>query len=115
MPAGSIVIDLLMKTGSFETDSKRAEARLRQMEKTAKQVGAVIGTAMTAGAVGLTYLVKRAIDSADAMRDLSNRVGESTELLSAYGYAASQTGTDIDILAKGLKVLSKNAADGLNP
>ena len=44
MAAGSIIIDLLMKTGSFETDSKRAEKRLREMEKTAKQVGTVIGT-----------------------------------------------------------------------
>lgn len=115
MAAGSIVIDLLMKTGSFETDSKRAEKRLREMEKTAKQVGTVIGTALTAVTVALTVMVKNAIDSADAMRDLSIRVGVSTEVLSAYGFAASQTGTDIETLAKGLKVLAKNTADGLNP
>src|SRR5690606_5896641 len=42
-------------------------------------------------------------------------VGVSTEVLSAYGFAASQTGTDIETLAKGLKVLAKNTADGLNP
>lgn len=115
MAAGSIVIDLLMKTGSFETDTKRAEKRLREMQKTAKQVGVVIGTAMAAVGTGLAVMVKSAIDSADAMRDLSIRVGVSTEVLSAYGYAASQTGTDIETLAKGLKVLSKNAADSLNP
>lgn len=28
MAAGSIIIDLLMKTGSFETDTKRAEAQI---------------------------------------------------------------------------------------
>jgi len=33
MAAGSIVIDLLMKTGSFETDTKRAEKRLAEMQK----------------------------------------------------------------------------------
>lgn len=115
MAAGSIIIDLLMKTGSFETDSKRAEKRLREIEKTAKQVGVVIGTALSTAAIGLTALVKSAIDSADATRDLSIRVGVSTEVLSAYGFAASQTGTDIETLAKGLKVLAKNTADGLNP
>lgn len=115
MAAGSIIIDLLMKTGSFETDSKRAEKRLRDMEKTAKQVGTVIGTALSAAAIGLTAMVKHAIDAADSMRDLSIRVGVSTETLSAYGYAASQTGTDIEVLSKGLKVLAKNVADGLNP
>lgn len=115
MAAGSIIIDLLMKTGSFETDSKRAEKRLRDMEKTAKQVGIAIGAAFATVGTALTVMTKNAIDNADALRDLSIRTGESTELLSAYGYAASQTGTDVETLAKGLKVLSKNAADALNP
>ena len=32
MNTGSIVIDLLLKTGSFETDSKKAQARIKGME-----------------------------------------------------------------------------------
>lgn len=115
MPAGSIIIDLLMKTGSFETDSKRAEKRLREMERTAKQVGAAIGTAFVVAGTVVAGLTKHAIDMADEMRDLSIRVGESTETLSAYSYQASQTGTDVEALGKGLKVLSKNMADSLNP
>lgn len=117
--AGSIVIDLLMKTGAFETDAKRAEKRLAALGKEATRVGKIIGTAIAGGAVavatGLTAMVKGAIDSADAIRDLSIRTGVSTETLSAFGYAAKQTGTDIDVLAKGMKVLAKNVADSLNP
>ena len=117
--AGSIVVDLLMRTGAFETDSKRAEKRLRQLEKEAIQVGKALGTAIAGGAIavatGLTAMVKGAIDSADAMRDLSIRTGVSTETLSAFGYAASQTGTDVDTLAKGMKALAINAANSLNP
>jgi hypothetical protein len=119
MAAGSIVIDLLMRTGAFETDTKRAEKRLAALGKEAQRVGKVIGTAIAGGAIavatGLTAMVKSAIDSADAIRDLSIRTGVSTETLSAFGYAASQTGTDIDTLAKGMKVLAKNVADSLNP
>lgn len=119
MAAGSIVIDLLLKTGAFETDAKRAEKRMEALAKEAKRVGVALGTAIAGGAVavatGLTAMVKGAIDSADAMRDLSIRTGVSTETLSAFGYAASQTGTDIDVLAKGMKVLAKNVADSLNP
>ena len=74
MPAGSIIIDLLMKTGSFETDSKRAEKRLREMERTAKQVGAAIGTAFVVAGTVVAGLTKHAIDMADEMRDLSIRV-----------------------------------------
>ncbi len=117
--AGSIVLDLVMRTGAFETDAKRAEKRLDALAKEAKRVGAALGTAIAGGAVaiatGLTAMVKGAIDSADAMRDLSIRTGVSTETLSAFGYAAQQTGTDIDTLAKGMKVLAKNVADSLNP
>ena len=113
--AGSIVIDLLMRTGAFETDTGRAEKRLKELQKTAKVAGAAIGTAFVAAGTALTVLTKQAIDNADAMRDMSIRLGTSVETLSAFGYAASQTGTDVDTLAKGMKVLAKNAADSLNP
>ena len=33
--AGSIVVDLVMRTGMFETDSKRAEKRLQEITKRA--------------------------------------------------------------------------------
>jgi TP901 family phage tail tape measure protein len=59
-------------------------------------------------------LTKHAIDQADAIRDLSIRIGTSTETLSAYGYAATQTGTDIESLGRGLKILAKNVAAGLD-
>ncbi len=36
--AGSIVIDLLMKTGSFVTDTQRAEKSMKSMERTAAGV-----------------------------------------------------------------------------
>lgn len=78
-----------------------------------------MGTALKVGAVaavaGITLITKQAIDAADEMRDLSIRLGTSTETLSAFGYAASQTGTDIETLGRGMKLLAKNAADALNP
>lgn len=113
--AGSIVIDLVMRTGLFETDSARAEKRLKELQKTAKQAGAAIGTALVAAGTAIAVLTKEAIDNADAVRDMGIRLGTSTETLSAFGYAANQTGTDIDTLGRGLKVLAKNAADALNP
>ena len=119
MSLGSIVVRLTMNTADFETDSARAakvaEKRSKEMEASFRKAGVAIGLALGAAITGLTVMTKNAIDNADALRDLSIRTGESTELLSAYGYAASQTGTDVETLAKGLKVLSKNAADALNP
>lgn len=119
MSLGSIVVRLTMNTADFETDTARAakvaDKRAKEMEASFRKAGVAIGLALGTAATALTVLTKQAIDNADALRDLSIRTGESTELLSAYGFAASQTGTDVETLAKGLKVLSKNAADALNP
>lgn len=44
MAAGSIVIDLLMKTGSFETDTKRAAGSIKRFEKQAKDSSNAVAT-----------------------------------------------------------------------
>ena len=46
MTAGSIVIDLLMKTGSFETDTKRGQKALRELKKEAQDAGKLIGASL---------------------------------------------------------------------
>lgn len=122
---GTLSLDLLVKTGAFTAGMSKAERDLNKnltaMEKRAFKFGQTIGSALKVGAVAataafgaLTVAVSRAIDNADAMRDLSIRTGIATEKLSEYAYAARQTGTDIDGLSRGLKLLSKNAAEALD-
>lgn len=112
--AGSIVIDLLMRTGAFETDVGRAEKRLQQMQKRAAEAGKAIGTAIAGGAVvagtALAALAKNGIDAADRLDELSQRLGVSAEKLSALGYAATLTGGNIDTVAGALPRLSKQIA-----
>ena len=120
---GTLTLDLIAKIGGFEQGmdkaARHADKRMREIERRANAFGKVMGTVVAAGITaafgGLVLATKAAIDQADAMRDLSIRVGVSTEVLSAYGYAAKQTGTDMDALSKGMKILAKNAADALNP
>lgn len=122
---GSLSLDLLVKTGAFIAGMTKAERELNKnltaMEKRAYKFGQTIGAGLKLGAVAataafgaLTVAVSKAIDNADAMRDLSIRTGIATEKLSEYAYAAKQTGTDIDGLSRGLKLLSKNAAEALD-
>lgn len=114
MAAGSIIIDLLMRTGSFETDTKRAEKRLRDFQKSAndfgKKLGTAIGAGAAAGAAALTALTVQAINFADEINDMSQKVGVSTETLSAWGYATKQAGADIEALNTALPRLAKNLA-----
>lgn len=119
--AGSVIIDLLMKTGSFETDSKRAEKRVREMQRaiTGSFKTMAAGVAGFAGAFLSVQAVfdgfKGAIDAADKLNDFNQRLGISAEALSGWGYAAKQSGTDIDALGKGMLRLSKNMAAALDP
>lgn len=122
--AGSIVVDLLMKTGSFVTDTQRAEKSMRSLEKTAYSAGKGIGAgfASIAGIVGgalasiasvdaaLTGLTS-AINAADRIDELSARFSISTDTLSGWGYAAKMTGSDLESLVGIVPKFSKNIAD----
>lgn len=109
--AGSIVIDLLMKTGAFETDSKRAEKRLKDIQKTAKQFGVAVGAAMVTAGTAIAAVTVKAIEFADEIDHMSTQLGISTETLSGWAYATGQAGTSFDALARGMPRLTKALAD----
>lgn len=112
--AGSIVIDLLMRTGSFETDSKRAEKRVKDFRKevTTSMIAAgnALGEFLADGIRGLANFGVEVIKFADQLDEMSMRLGISTETLSGWGYAAKLSGTDLESLAGAIPKLSKTLA-----
>lgn len=120
MAAGSIVISLLMQTGSFETDTARAtkaaEKRLKELEKTAVAAGKTIGIAFAAAAAATIALGRNLVNGLDALNDAADATGASVENLSALEDVALRTGTTMDnvsgILVKFNNVLKE--ADGKN-
>lgn len=111
MASGSIVIDLLMKTGSFETDTKRAEKSLNNLRKEATEMGKAVGIAFSVAAVAATALVKQSIDGMDKMSELAQTTGVSVENLSSLAYAAKMGSVDLDTLSSSLVKLSKGMSD----
>lgn len=122
--AGSIVVDLLMKTGSFVTDTQRAEKSMKSLERTAAGAskGIVLGFTAIAGIVGgaLSAIasvdaamagLNNAINAADRIDELSARFSISTETLSGWGYASKMTGSDLEGLVGIIPKFSKNIAD----
>lgn len=112
--AGSIIIDLLLRTGSFETDSKRAEKRVKDFRKevTTSMIAAgnVIGDFVTDGIRGLANFTVETIKFADQLDEMSQRLGISTETLSGWGYVAKLSGTDLESLTSAIPKLSKTLA-----
>lgn len=115
MAAGSIIVDLLMKTGSFETDTKRAEKRLAELKKEAQAMGVAVGAAFTAVGAAAVAMVKSSIDAMDETVKMAQKVGTSVEAFSALAYAADLSGLSQQELGSAMVKLSKNmgdAADG---
>lgn len=125
---GTLYVDLLAKTGGFETDMGRAA---RIAEKRAKEIDKAIGAGigkitgvLSVGAAAVAGFaasfasidaavaaVKGAIDQADRLDELSARLDISTEKLSGWGYAAKLSGTDLEGLASAIPKLSKKIAE----
>lgn len=111
--AGSIVVDLLMRTGAFETDTKRAEKRMRELQKTAKQVGVAIGTAFVGVGTAVAVGLKTSIDRMDELSKAASRVQMPTEEFSKLAYAGELADVSVQDLQGSLGKLSKASAMAL--
>ena len=60
------------------------------------------------GGAGLTMLAKNFADAGSALADMSARTGASAEELSALGYAAKMTGSDMGAVEKALRKLQQS-------
>ena len=112
MAAGSIVIDLLMRTGAFETDTKRAEAALRRFNKAATEQLQAAGIAAAAYGAAFLYMSKDAIDAMDKMNDAAQKTGITTEALSQLGFAAKMSGVETDSFTSAMVKFNKAIAEG---
>lgn len=124
---GSVAIDLQAQLARFESDMGRAariaEKNMQQMERTVNaQLGKInrqmegfsstvksIFAGVSVGTFG-TFL-KGLVDVADHINDLSKQFGISTTALSVWRLSAEKSGTSLDGIAKGAKVLTKDLAD----
>lgn len=113
--AGSIVVDLLMRTGSFETDTARAEKlmkqRMKSIEASVNSAASAIALGGVAIAGGMMLWVKQAADAADQLDQLSERTGIAVETLNGLSYATRMSGGDIGDLEKGLQNLNKRLSE----
>jgi tape measure domain-containing protein len=104
MAAASIVIELLAKTGSFETDTKRAESSLRRLQKTSTDVTASLRG--LAASFGLGFSVVGLVNLTDQYTKLTAQLKLSTSSLKEFNDAfasvqriANTSQTDINAVA----------------
>jgi hypothetical protein len=111
MAAGSIVIDMLMRTGGFETDAKRAEKSLRRMEIQAIAVGNALGRFLADGITAIARSIPAVINNMDEMSKAAQRSNISTELFSSLAYAAALADIEVNDITKSMGRLAKSQGD----
>jgi hypothetical protein len=94
--------DIANSTGKLEKSLSGAGGALKSF------IGGLAG-AFTIGAMVTAF--KSAADAMDDMAKASQKIGVSTEALSALNYAASQSGVSFEGLQTGLKKLNQQLAD----
>lgn len=116
MANAAITIDLNAKIANFETELKRATGSLDLFEKKGTQAAAVFKSAMggLVGAVSvgaIAAFAKSSIDAADALNDMSQRLGVSVKDLASFKLAAEQSGTSLDGVGAGIARLTRSIGE----
>lgn len=100
--AGSIVIDLLMKTGAFETDTARAESiakkRAQAIEQAFSDMGAKIAVGASAAGAALMAMVGSTANTAKEISNLAVLSGASATEFQRFAAAAKSVGVEQDQL-----------------
>lgn len=117
MIAGSLEIQMLANMAELKKQMDQGVGIVKgasdQMIKAADMAGkalGLLGVTLTIGA--FTGFIKNAIDAADALDEMSGRVGVSAKELSQLQLAYRQAGLGNDAMASSLNKLSKEMADG---
>lgn len=113
--AGSIVIDLLARTGSFETDmdraAKSAKKRADEIDKALSAIGTAAATAGAAAAGALALLVNQTMNSAREIERQAQISNASADAFQTMAYGARTVGIEQDKLADILKDVNDRVGD----
>lgn len=116
---GSLNASLTLQSAQFISAMKQAAT---QSAATGKAIatamdfakGAMIGLAGAFSVDMFTQVIKGAADYADAIQDLSDRTGASTDTIQKWGYAAQLTGSSVESVRAGIEKFTKNLGEASN-
>lgn len=117
MTLGRIIVDLLAKTGSFETDinrsAKLADKRAKEIDAAFKRAGRAIGLALVTATTAVAAAIKSNIDRMDDLSKAAQRANLPTEQFSALAYAGELADVSMQDLQSALGKLAKAQGDSL--
>lgn len=109
--AGQAFVEITTDNAALERGLRAAQARLRAFGAGLKEIGAPLAAIGGAVAGALLGATKGFAAMGDTVEKMSRRTGVSVEALSELGFAAEQSGADLDTLETGLRKMQRTVAD----
>ncbi len=108
---GPLLDEILRKIATQESAQRRLATA---SSDAAKRIGTAVGAAVAGATLALAALTRRAIDQADQLDEMSQKLQIGADQLSKWGYAARLSGTDLEGLSKGIGLFSRNLAAAMD-
>ncbi len=118
--AGTLIFELAADVSRLRSDMGKAQneikASLDSISKSTATSALMMGVDFARSfAQGFAQSISAAIDQADAMGKLAQRIGTTTEALSALNHAASFAAVNLDDLTTGFKGMEKSLLEARDP
>lgn len=104
--AGRVEIEFAANLARLQQDVGRATGMLEGFARTAKTALAAVGAGVTVA--GFASFVKDTAEAYDRLGRLGQQTGLTAQQLSKLSYIAKMADTDVDAMAKGIKILDRN-------
>ncbi len=112
---GNLFVNLRANTAAFGRGMDKARSKSKSsmgaIAGNLKKIGIAAGVMGAAAVAGFALLIKKSADAADKLGKLSESTGISVEKLSALGFAAEQSGVDMDFVAARMVNLARRAKE----
>lgn len=109
--AGRAYVELGLDQSKFVKGLRAAEKELKALGQSIMKIGAGLTAAGGAITGVFTAAAKSFVSAGDAINDMATRTGVSVGALQALGFAAKMSGTDVEALETGLRVMQRTITD----
>lgn len=109
--AGKAYVEIGAKDSLLVRGLKNAEGKLKAWGESIQGIGQKVAAAGLIATGGFVASLKMFATEGDALAKMSQRTGLAVETLSALGYAAEQSGSDLESLERGIKKIQKDGGD----
>ncbi len=109
--AGAAYVEITTRNGALVKGLKSAQKSISGWGTSVRSAGLKVAGAGVAAVTGFLGFAKTFADAGSELVDMSQRTGMSVEALSELGYAADQSGADMETLEGGVKKMQKAIGD----